>query len=241
MFKVTVFILSLHLAGIVYAQEDCAGIFKKATDQVRSMRLLAQNRNGFEMQCRIRITPEKGAIVEEYLQVIAYKNKYKCVTSQYSLYQDASTMVVIQHDQKSVFITHPVSAELRENQFTQMITLQDSLQKHLKLGSCSREFGSVLPNEGYIRITFLPDETIDGLGLKTITYWVELRQYEVKKIMIDYTPNSGYGVKKYELVVDKMNPQSTVIPFKGEALAQGINKGKLRNEFKGYQLVDKRN
>lgn len=241
MFRIIVLLLASHLIGVVHAQEDCAAVFRKATDQVRSMRLLAQNKNGFEMQCSIRITPETGAVVNEHLQVVAYKNKYKCITSQYSLYQDASTMVVIQHDQKSVFITHPVSAELRENQFTQMITLQDSLQKHLKLGSCSREFGSILPNEGYIRITFLPDDKIDGLGLKAITYWVELKRYEVKKIMIDYTPNSGYGVKKYELLVDKMNPQSIIEPFKNGAINQSMQKGKLKPEYTGYTLIDKRN
>jgi hypothetical protein len=240
-FKTIFVVLVVHIAPcFAYGQEDCAAIFKKAIDQVRSMRLLSKN-NGFEMRCRIKITPESGALVEEHVEVIALKNKYRCITSKYSLYQDATTMVVIQHDEKTVFVTRPLPDQLRKDQFTEMVKLQDSLQQHLILGNCTKEFGTVHAGEGYIKITFVPDKTIDGLGLRAITYWVELERYEVKKIAIDYTPNSGYGVKKYELIVDKINAQSTTIPFKNEALAQGMLGDKLRSEFKSYVLIDKRN
>jgi hypothetical protein len=224
----------------VYAQEDCMAIFKKATDQVRSMRLLSKS-NGFEMSCRVVITPEKGAAMHERMKIVSSNGKYQCSTEQYSLFQDEYTLVVIQRDKKNVFITRPLPEQLQQNQFTQMIKLQDSLQQHLIVKACVKEFGTVQNDEGYMKIVFVPDKRLEGLGLKSITYWIELEEYEVKKIAIDYTSGSVYGIKRYEMIVDAMNAQSTSTPFKGKALAQALQKDKLRDEFRNYQLIDKRN
>jgi hypothetical protein len=233
-------LLTIHLHSQVYGQEDCMAIFRKATDQVRSMRLLSKS-SGFELRCRIVVTPEEGGAVHERMKVVSLNGKYQCSTGEYSLFQDEYTLVVVQHDQKSIFITKPLPEQLRQDQFTQMIKLQDSLQKRLMVKACVKEFGTVQAGEGYMKIVFVPDKKIEGLGLKSITYWIALHQYEVRKIAIDYSPDSGYGIKRYEMIVDAMNAQSTSTPFKGKALAQALKNDKLRDEFKSYQLIDKRN
>jgi len=228
-----------YTPGVVFGQSDCESVFQKAIDQVRSLRLLSRN-NGFEMNCRIIVTPEKGSAVEDKLSVCSLKDKYKCVTGQYSLYQDASTMVVIQRDEKTVFITRPLPEKQRQDQFTRMIELQDSLQKHLTIKGCSREFGAVHRDKGYMKIDFIPESKLSRLGLKSITYWVELEHYEVHKISIEYIPGSGYGMKRYEMIIDTLNARSVTVPFKGTALSQVLKGDKVRSELKGYQLQDSR-
>lgn len=233
--------LMVLLSWTVQAQQDdCQGLLRKVAERMRVLRQ-SGNVNGFEMKCRIVVTAENGEVKQEPMEVMVKGNKYHYKTGETSLYQDSKTMVVVQRAQRTVFLTKAIPDQQRQDQLTNMIKLQDSLQRHLELRQCSREFGTVKPGEGFIKMTFAPAKDIEGLGLRSITYWVAAGTPEITKIQVDYTPGSGYGIKKYELIVEKMDAGTKTEPFPGEATLMAMQGGKLRSEFKNYQLIDKRN
>ncbi|MBT1710547.1 hypothetical protein KK062_20045 [Fulvivirgaceae bacterium PWU5] len=231
--------LCTTIAVHAQTQAECQELFTKATDKVRSLRLLSK-KNAFEMTASVIVTPEKGVVVRERIEVVSLGDKYRYKTNQMELYQDAKTMVVLQHDQKSVFMTRPVGDKQRQNQFSEMMKLQDSLQQHLTIRQCTREFGTVQANVGYTKIVFVPGKKLERLGLKSVSYWIDAGTAEVKKISMDYAPGSSYGMKRYELVIEKMNAQTETEPFKGTALEQAMQQDKLKSQWKAYQLIDKR-
>src|SRR5262245_9083277 len=117
-------------------QGNCLELFKKATDKVKSVRAMTVN-NGLEMTGRFVVTADNGEVVQQRMEIHTLGDKYWYKTNDYSLYQDGKTMVMIQHEQRSIFLTHPLSVKMREDKFTQLMTLQDSLLKHLTLKDCS--------------------------------------------------------------------------------------------------------
>jgi hypothetical protein len=233
-------LFALHAGVSGQTQQECQDLFKKATDKVRSLRMMSA-RNAFEMTASMVATPEKGAVVQERMEVVMQGDKYKYKTNQFSLYQDKKTTVVVQKDRKSVFLTNAVSEDRRKDQFAEMMKLQDSLQEHLLLRECAREFGTVLPGVGFTKVVFVPTKKLEGLGLRSIAYWIDATAVEVKKITLEYTPGSAYGMKRYELIIEKMNAQSKTVPFPGDAAGQVMQGGKLKGDVKDYELIDKRN
>jgi hypothetical protein len=223
----------------VNAQNDCDKQFKKALDKVKSMRLMSV-KGSFEMNCLIVVTGVNGDVRKENLTVNARGEKYKYKSSQFDLYQDGKTMVVIQHERKAVFLTQPMPEQRRSNQFAELVALQDSLQRYMTLSHCEQEFGTIVPGEGLFKMTFLPDKKIESAGLKSITYWISAATHDIRKMVMDYDGKSIYGIKKYEMTVLKMNLNSTTIPFQGEALAMAVERNKLKEALKGYQVIDKR-
>jgi hypothetical protein len=249
MFDVKKIALQIALALLVYGagsaqaqtSAECGELFKRVTDKVRSLRLISA-KNSFQLVAYVTITPEKGPVVQESMEIVALGNRYRLKTNQYSLYQDEKTMIVVQHDQKSIFMTKPLPEKQRQNQFAEMMRIQDSLQQQLQIKGCSREFGTIQPNTGFTKIIFASTKKLEKMGYKSVAYWVHAETAEVKKISMDYLPGSTYKMKRYELVIEKMNTSAAEEPFKGEAAAQVMNrKGQLKSEFSSYQVVDKRN
>jgi hypothetical protein len=237
-----IFILTLNIgAQSVSAQSstECNELLTRAMAKVKSTRLIATS-TAFELVAQITITPEKGPPIRERMEMIALGEKYKYVTNEYRLYQDNKTMVVIQPNEKSIFMTRPLPEKTRQNQFANMIAAQDSLLQELSVRSCSREFGTVVSDAGYTKVVCVASPKLEKMGFKTVSYWIDAQTAEVKKISMDYTPGSIYKLKRYEMVIEKMSTQSVSIPFKGDALSQAMEHGKLRNEFNAFQVVDKR-
>jgi len=218
---------------------DCEELFKKATEKVRSLRLVGTGR-GFNSVYHVIVTGEDGRVNREKVEFGALKDKYFYRTSQLDFYQDGETLVMIHHDEKVIYLTSGKGRKREEDQHSGMIRLLDSLQRYLVFQSCSREFGSVHPGKGYTHLVFNPGLKLKSSGLKSIGYWLDAEQLAVRKIMIDYTQGSGYGVRKYEMIVDEMDISPSRDPYAGTALDKVMRNNKVRQEFKSYRIVDKR-
>jgi len=230
----------LCLSGVIaFGQDDCLQHFTRALDKTKSLRADAE-KNGFQMDCRIIVTADNGKVSQEKVSVSTQGKKFRYITAKYELYQDAQTLLVIQHDRKVVYVSHPTPEKIRETQFMEMIELQDSLRRYMSLAKCEKEFGTVHPDEGYQKIRFVPGEKLKNSILKGVTYWVETSTGEVRKIAIDYKPGSDFLIKNYVMLIDKMSTKKPVVPFSGQALAVVMTGKKMKSAYSNYQLVDRR-
>jgi hypothetical protein len=221
-----------------FAQDDCLKRFTRVLEKTKAMR--AEAGNGFQMDCKIIVTAPDGKVSRESMSIISQGKKFRYNTSKYALYQDAETLLVIQHDRKVVYVSKPVPETLRETQFAGILKLQDSIQGYMKLIGCEREFGTVNPAEGYEKLRFVPGEEIKNSVFKAVTYWIETSKEEVRKIAVDYQANSDLPIKSYVMLINSLDTGKKDSPFEGGALTVAFTAGKLKNEFKGYQLIDKR-
>jgi hypothetical protein len=241
MIKKAIYLIFASLISIgSWAQQlsECETLFRKATEKVKELR--SGGTNGFQMTGRIVVTTFDGAVYHQSLEIKFAHKKYQYLTDHLSLYQDEHSLVVVQRDQQSIFVTKPPTKKMQSNHFNDVMALQDSLGKHLRLAACSKEFGVIEKNAGYIKMTFDGNDAIRTAGLHAITYWVDTETLAVRKILIQYLSNSGSGIKTYEMIVDQMDLHYDRIPFAGEAIARILQDNKLKGEYQSYQLIDKR-
>jgi|GEM_PF-3599944 len=236
---ISMMLLSAYYGALACENNDCEELFKKATDKVRSLRLVGTGR-GFNSVYQVTVTGEDGSINREKVEFGALRDKYFYKTSQLDFYQDQKTLVMIHHDEKIIYLTGGKGRKREEDQHSAMIKLLDSLQKYLVFQGCSREFGTVHPGKGYTHVTFSPGAKLKSSGLKSIGYWLDADELAVRKIMVNYTPGSGYGVQKYEMVVDEMNISPSRDPYAGAAVDKVFRNNKVRQEYKSYRIIDKR-
>jgi hypothetical protein len=234
----TVLVLGCTIAQ-AFQQDDCQTLFKKVIEKTSEQRKMA-NEKGFEMVSRIKITQENNQVFTDQMEVRLSGKKYHYKSKTLSMYQDEASLVTIQHDSKVVFITKAQPASFREKQFSQMLTVMDSLQRHMSFQSCSKEFGAVKKGEGYRKIVFMPTAELKAAGIKQIAYWLHEPTTTVRKISISYAAGNDYGLKEYELIVDELSYSYTANPFDGKATQKVLSNNKLRSEFIGYELIDKR-
>jgi hypothetical protein len=238
MFFIVVF--NLSWLGSYAQQTDCERIFNSALEKVKSFRTIS-SQHGFEMACTIQITSSNGRVQRDRIEIKTWNEKYQYITDKMSLYQDEKTLVVIQKDQKSIFITRPMPKEKQQNEFYKSLSVQDSVQKHMKLRSCTNEFGAVEKHVGYLKMVYEPTEELKSSGLKSIIYWLDQERLEIKRIVINYAAEALHGLKTYDLVINRLNQKVTTSPFTGDALTKVMQGKALRAEYSGYTCTDKRN
>jgi hypothetical protein len=239
---ISLWMLLLVSIQLINAQalSDCEALFKKATDKVRSLRLISVNQ-GFEMTGSIVVTSNKGNISTNKMQVRSFGEKYFYQTNENTLYQDEKNLVVIQKDQKSIFVTSPLAEKARQNQFAEMMKIQDSLQRYLQVKKCLRETIGADKTKTYVQINFTLKNEIRNTGLESITYWIDEAMIEVKRIRIDYDEKSGSEIRSYEMNIDKVITNYNGVVFEGQAVSKVIDKkNNLVIAYKGFTLIDKR-
>ena len=111
-------LLAICIATVSYAQQTsaCSELFEKATAKVAKLRS-SDAEKGFELVGRIIVTTAKGEVKQEKLEVRSFGHKYSYVTNAMIIYQDSNSMVVIQEDARSIFITKPLTIEQLEYKF----------------------------------------------------------------------------------------------------------------------------
>lgn len=232
--------LFLGTASMAYAQNECAAMFKRATDKAAHQRSML-NKQGFQMSCMLKITYENNTAFTDRMEIQLNGNRYAYTSRSLNLYQDDKNMVTVQHDPKMVFITRSKPAAFQETQFTQVLAVVDSLQRHIELIGCSKEFGAVKSDQGYHKVLFKPSSDLKNAGIKSLAYWINSDSEAVEKIMLEYTEGNAYGIRKYEMIVEKLDYAFSGVPFQGEALKKVMsNSNVLKPEFAGYELIDKR-
>lgn len=236
-------ILIVGLAGSILlsaSNDDCLSLFKRVTEKARAQRV-SMAKSGFEMNCHVKVTQAAGQIFEDDLMVRLHAKKYHYQSKSIVMYLDDRNFVAIQNDSKVIFIAKAQAAASQKNQFTQALSIMDSLQKHMVFKSCTKEFGTVRKDEGYHKIVFAPSGEIRKVGIDGIVYWLSEAETSVKKILIRYAEGNEYGLKEYELVIDRLSYTYGGDVFKGESVDRVLKNNALLPEFKSFQLVDKRN
>lgn len=236
-------ILTIGLAGSILlsaSNDDCLNLFKRITEEARAQRV-SMAKSGFEMNCHVKVTQAAGQIFEDDLKVRLHAKKYHYQSKSITMYLDDRNFVAIQNDSKIIFIAKAQAAVGQKDQFTQALSIMDSLQKHMIFKSCTKEFGTVRKDEGYHKIVFAPSGEIRKAGVDGIVYWLSEAEASVKKILVRYADGNEYGLKEYELIIDKLNYKYQGDVFKGESVGRVLKNNSLLPEFKNFQLVDKRN
>lgn len=222
-----------------FQTSECDELFEKVVKKTRTVRQSAKN--GFELQCTLKIVKSNGETTEEQMTILQYKNKY-CFRSQVAtIYQDQNDFVVVQHDQKQIFITKPQPQSIRDSQFEQIFSMIDSLQKYMTLKGCAKEFGTVSRLEGYRKLTFAPQRQLKEMGIKVVNYWIHEANLSVRKIMIEYDQGNDYELKAYELTIDKLSYAYEGEVFSGKALDQVLAKNnRVLQVYSSFKVVDNR-
>lgn len=220
--------------------QDCNALFKQVTEKVKRERASASS-NGFDMVTRILVTMEGGEVHTEKMDVKMSGHKYQYNSLATQMYQDEKTMVVVNTKENTVFISKPLPVSMRQNQFDQMMKLQDSLVNYFVIQSCEKEWGVVEKGTGYYKMVLLPKPKVKNMGVNSIVYWVAVDKMEVRKISIYYGPENASGIKEYEMIIDRIHNSLSQAPFPESAISMVMEGTKLRSAYAGYEVIDKRN
>lgn len=229
------FLLSQQLVG-----QDCGAIFKQVLGKVKSDRNSVTD-NGLLMSLRVRVTMNDGKIHSEDMTIALKGEKYKYSSKSMNLYQDEKVSVVVNSNDNSILITKSDPLLVKSNVYDQMNKLQDSVANYFDVKSCDKEWGLVDKNTGYYKMVLLPTEKLKGLGVNSIVYAVSTDKMEVRRINVYYDPEIANGIKEYEMLIADRNSGKVQYPFTGTAVGVVMTDGKLKNDYSGYSVIDKRN
>jgi hypothetical protein len=192
------------------------------------------------MICTTRVLMEDHSVYTNDMIVKAHGNKYMSSVGGVHLYQDENAMLVINVNQKAIFISSPVSAAARHKQIDQMMQMQDSLESYFTVKDCEKEWGAVEKDKGYYKLSMVPLKKLSAPGVQSITYWITAEENTVKKIKVYYLKQSASGIKEYEMRITKMTVGETINPFDGTVMNVVMEGGKLRSLYRDFSFVDRR-
>ena len=221
------------------AQEDCTSIFNKVVANATAKRKPAAA-TGFDISCSVRMVNDNNVVQKDEIEMKMMGTQYYYKAGAIALYQDEQTLVIVNAENRSVFLTRPMPDLYRQNQFDQISKLQDSVLRAYEVRSCAKEYGSVDPDRGYYKLVMQPGKNVKEGAVQSAVYWVTKDELEIKKIQVHYSANAGYGIKEYEMLINHMKVGGGAKPFQGRALEQVLVGTKLKESLATYQLIDKR-
>lgn len=150
-------LLALRPVGKNDFPPDCDQLIRKLTDKSAADRKLAREK-GFLLEGKVSVSLQKGGTNQLPIIVRAGRGKYYMMNGGMEMFLDDAAVVVVDHREKSIFLTSPLPESTREKQFENILVLQDSLLRYFKVNKCDREWGTVLAGVGLQRIEMKPSE-----------------------------------------------------------------------------------
>jgi hypothetical protein len=233
--KSILYILLVVSPITLQAQVNCSELLEQAIEATQKVR--NSPNSTFELEAQVNVIQNDGKRSIQTFSVKSNGKKFASESNDVKMFQDESSLVVIQTNPKTVFIARPASSE---NQFTQALQMIDSLKKYVTVRGCEREFGTVIKGEPVFKVTYGANSKLRSAGLESITYWIHEPTKTIKKFNVRYAPKNEFQISQYEMIISKMNYGTKVIPFGGSALEKVFSGKTLRSEFRGYELLDNR-
>lgn len=228
----------LSIAVSARQVSECNELFSRVIQKASTQR---SNKNtNFEFKGTVAIKQTDGRHVSDNMHVRMNSAKYSYSSAMVTIYQDEADMVTIHHAAKTILIGRAQPQELRERQFSQVLSITDSIQRHLILKECIKEYGTIKATEGYRKISFIPSEVLSNSGIKQVDYWVYEPDMSVRKIKMTYGTDNSLGILEYDFVIDVLSYAYPGNPFEGRATRKVLGDKGLLMDYKNYQLIDKR-
>jgi hypothetical protein len=206
--------------------------FRAAYNDLRSIQ---KNSKGTYISYSVEVVTAQGEKQVDHLTLKSVGNKSYVKSDAVTMFQDAATMVALQNTEKTIFITRPIPSEWKKAQLEGIFKVQDSLINYLNLKSCAMDMVNAKKLQ---KLVFEPKGRLKDRGVKYATYWLD--DQSVKSILIDY--NKSDYISSWKMTIDQFDSNYSEAPFQGSALSKVFDKSnKLRNDFRNFTLIDKRN
>lgn len=232
-----IFFISVGATVMRVAAQDCSVLFRQAYEKMRALRMSGSE--SMAVTYSVNVAARSGESHSERIEVKAHDKKSRIVSREITLYQDQHALVAIQHGSKSIFITKPIPEQMRQNQFNDLLKLQDTVFRHMTIKNCAAEKVSGF-DRPLSKVNFnLEKKLSERLGIKSVIYWMDAATIEVKKVRIDYA-ESNPMVRSLEYSIEEMDLSYRQAPFAGSAVSVVMEGGKLKEKYKNYAVTDKR-
>jgi len=205
--------------------------FREAYDALKASQ---KDTNGIMINYSVEIITADGDTQSESLSLKSSGGKTMVKSNDVTLYQDLTTMVAFQQNEKTIFITKPLPGEWKKSQLSGVFQQQDSLLRYLSLAKCSEE---MIGNQKFQKLVFNIVGTLKKSGVKTVVYW--LNNKSIKSVLIEYAETAF--INSWKMTIERLDINYSKDPFFGSAISQAMDKGnKVKELYKGYSVIDNR-
>ncbi|HYF68640.1 MAG TPA: hypothetical protein VD884_10910 [Ohtaekwangia sp.] len=236
---VAIIIVLLNWPAAGYTQ-DCLSVFRQAYGKMKNFS--HDSHDGLLLKYSVHVETTTGENYSDFINLEMRQKRVKVVSSDFTVFQDEKTMVVIQPEAKVIFMTRPVAESLRQNQLAAFMKLQDSIYKYMKVRSCGID-PAVKDNGGNStqRIMFqLPIGVQEASGVTTVTYWVDASQLAIKRLKLTYGSSSSL-YKAVSFHFDQVDDKYVGVPFDGSALSRVMEgKSRIKERYRHFEMIDQR-
>lgn len=229
------FLLIAFSAGAQEGQE----LFKTAFAKMKEASTYATK--GLSLKYNVTVLTAAGQQYSDNIALEMKDKRFKVISSDVSVFQDEKTMVVIQPAQKVIFMTKPTPA-MGNNQWQNLIALQDSLVANLIVKSCVDVVDLKIAKGPCKKIDLmLPMRIQQNMGVTSVTYWIEEREATIRKVQIVYAKRSEQPLSRLDFEFREMNFNYRATPFAGTALSLVMeNRSNMKASYKDFKVIDKR-
>ena len=219
--------------------QDCHELFKTAFAKMKAS--AAQATKGMSLKYNVQVQTASG---EQYSDIISLevKNKrFKVVSAQATIFQDDKTMVVIQPEEKVIFMSKPTST-VGSSRWADIVALLDSLVKHMIVKNCAVATDLTTANGLCRKIDFkLPTRIQEKMGITSVTYWIEENDATIRKVQIVYAKRVNQRLARLDFEFREMNFDYRSTPFEGTALGIVMEgRSNMKASYKNFKLIDNR-
>lgn len=225
------------LICIFFSQSvDCKIDVEKAYDHIRKIGVS----DALQMKYSVSMEEWDGGVTEELTSVVRKGQRVKMSTKDLEVFQDAEAMVAINREARSIFITKPQAANIRQDQFKAFTQAFDSLLNHVEMQSCELVCIDQKLNVNHRKVSFGLDQKWTGLtGIRKIVYWLTDGDPRIIRIQMEYSTSSKLKSLDFNLL--EANSEYAGGPFDNLAVSHVLDKnGNLLPAYKNYELMDKR-
>ena len=200
-----------------------------------SLKDAQKNSKGILINYSVEMVTDQGQKQREHLILKSTGSKSMIKSGLVTVFQDVATMVALQSDEKTIFITRPIPATWKKAQLAGILNVQDSLIAYLSLKSCSAD---LLNGKSVQKIVFDVKGRLKNTGVNTVSYWID--DQSMKSILIEY--NETRPIKSWRVFIEQLDTSYSSDPFQGSAISQALDKNnKVKKDFYNYKVIDKRN
>jgi len=230
-FYILICVISWYNAT-AYGQSNaaCTDILRAAYDEFRT-----PTGEGYALSYIMKTTVVDGSVTAENIALKFYNGKSLVKTNSTTIYQDSETMVAIDHERKSIFITRAMDQNVLQQQFGQSTLLQDSLLDNSHHISCNNTANN--KNEWQITLSD-QNKMITDLGLSSMTYWIDRKVSRINKISAVYLPDNSM-MKSVEVSFGQVDKSYQEEVFAGAALKLVYTEEEhVRLAFSQYKIIN---
>lgn len=237
--KLLTLVFALAVGAAAYGQENCQAVFDKVLDDASFYRKMV-DKTGFEMSYRVRVVMKSGQVYTDQTRLKYTGDKYFLSSATTEVYRDKKDMVTIDKANRMIMVISAAASQMQVG--NSYMPFMDSIRRQTIVKSCEREFGSVKPGVGYLKIILVPKSNtfVSRQGIERAVYWVDLAKNEVSKVKVVCKADGDWTIRDYEVVIDEVKYEVKGEAFQGSAIARVTNGGRVLSTFSAYKFIDKR-